>query len=155
MDESKPSSTPKSKYKPASLLDLLPAFRLKIGTLLANLTMAGHDPIPISTGRTPIQANANVLAGTGIKDSMHLYGLAADIISATKGWSDPEFFDALGLEAERLGLTWGGRFKNRPGGDRPHVQAIPVAAQNAIRALKSPETRNAYVALYYNSAGVA
>ncbi len=37
-------------------------------------------------------------------NSRHLVGKAADIISKKRGWNWPEFYDALHVEAEKLGL---------------------------------------------------
>ena len=59
-------------------------------------------------------------------------GAAADIVSASKLWSDPAFFRALGEEADRLGLYWGGHWK-KP--DSPHVQALGVASEPRFRLL--------------------
>jgi hypothetical protein len=80
--------------------------------------------------------------GTGIRDSMHIYGAAADIIDRQKLWKNPAFFAALGREAKKLGLTWGGDF-----GDPPHIQALPVSGQNGLR--RAPvASRDAYVQRY-------
>ena len=48
--------------------------------------------------------------------------LAADIVDATLWWGNPEFFVALGEEAEAVGLVWGGRWSNP---DSAHVQLWP------------------------------
>ena len=78
-------------------------------------------------------------------NSMHCYGAAVDIISASRAWDHPTFFEALGEESKRLGLVWGGDF-----GDRPHVQAVPIAAQAGLRKLRGLEVArlDRYVARY-------
>lgn len=61
--------------------------------------------------------------------------LAADIIHASDGWNNKDFFDALADAAERHGATSGHRWKWR---DSAHVQAIPVTAQRAVQAGADP-----------------
>lgn len=79
-------------------------------------------------------------------------GLAADIIDTRYGWGDREphsqkttqaaaFARALGREAEALGLTWGGRWKQSApiwaahdlGWDPMHVQAVSNDELPAVR----------------------
>src|SRR5688572_17621619 len=117
---------------------LLPTFAAKVEKLFERMRARGLDPILHEAYRT--RERAEMLAKdpdgpgpkrpAGIPDSMHIYGAAVDIISRSKQWADPKFFEALGEEAKKLKLTWGGDF-----GDMPHVQAVPytLAAQNAIR----------------------
>lgn len=111
---------------------LLPSFAAKLNILFARMRAAGWDPILNEGYRTPARAAELAKQGVGVADSMHSYGAAVDIISASRGWSNLAFFALLGQEAEALGLTWGGRFSKV---DRPHVQAIPVAQQAAFRKL--------------------
>lgn len=115
---------------------LLPSFRRRVEKLLERMRARGFTPVLRDGYRTPKQAAANARRGTGIRQSMHCYGAAADIICGHHGWNHPEFFRALGQEAERLGLIWGGRWRSR---DFPHVQAVRVRDQNALRAL--PESQ--------------
>lgn len=115
---------------------LSPAFANRLELLFKNLRMLGWDPCLNEGYRSPeraAQLAADYAAGKGpkaAKDSLHIYGVAADIISCTQGWSNPAFFKALGEEAKKLGLTWGGDF-----GDPDHVQAVPATnvAQNEVR----------------------
>lgn len=132
---------PDTSLKRIDSLDFLqPQFRGKVYELLRRLNAAGYDAIAWETYRTPARAKLLSDRGTGIKPladgtipiGMHQCGLAVDIVSKSKMWSPPKaFWDALGREAEALGMTWGGRWKRV---DKPHCQAVPVAQQNAVRA---------------------
>jgi hypothetical protein len=141
----KPVTTAIRKYREDDIDLLVPAFRQKIVQLLSNLRARGFDPIVFDAVRTAKEAQANAAKGTGIVDSLHLYGLAVDIIDADKGWSNPVFFKALRDEAEKLKLTSGARFSKI---DWPHVQAVPVSAQKAVRALATAAARNEFVKRY-------
>jgi GNAT superfamily N-acetyltransferase len=121
---------------------LLPSFARKVDLLIQRLRAQGFDPIFWEGYRTPERAADMARIGTGIRDSMHIYGAAVDIIDRNKLWKNPAFFRALGREAKALGLYWGGDF-----GDSPHVQALPVSAQNGLR--RAPvAARNTYVQRY-------
>lgn len=120
-----------------SLAHLTPSFRAEIGGLLADMHTAGYSPRVWETLRTPergawLQRNGRSKNGAR---SMHIYGVAADIICADHRWRCPGtcgFFDALGAAAQARGLEWGGAWRSFV--DRPHVQMIPVRDQRAIRA---------------------
>jgi hypothetical protein len=128
---------------------LLPSFAARVELLFQRMRKRRFDPVLHEGFRT--RARAEMLSrdpdgpgprkAPGIPHSMHIYGAAVDVISASRGYEHPAFFTALGEEAKRLGLTWGGDF-----GDRPHVQAIPYTsrAQNGLRAAAVHE-RDAYV----------
>jgi hypothetical protein len=141
-----------SKYKEDDVNLLLPTFRQRVLALLVRMRNRGFDPIVFDTKRTAAEAAANAAKGTGIVNSLHLTGAASDIISGSKGWSDPAFFEALGEEAKKLWLTWGGTFSKY---DPSHVQAIPVSLQNAYRALNTDAARDAFIEKYYETIGVA
>ena len=116
---------------------LVPSFRAKVVTLLARMKARGYDVQVWETFRSKARIALLAARGTGSPRSMHEFGVAADIVENDKTpWvaNIPGLWDALGFEAEALGLTWGGRFRNRK--DYPHVQAIPVAKQNAVRAAR-------------------
>lgn len=113
---------------------LLPPFRVRIRQLLQNLRALGYDPFLANTGRSRKRALALARQGLGIADSMHIYGAATDIASLSHGWEDPDFFDALRVEAKRLGLVSGADW-----GDDSHVQALPVNDQNAFRQMNTDE----------------
>lgn len=131
---------------------LLPSFRERVEILVDRLSHRGLDPVVWETFRT--QERAELLAKYGTSKngalSMHCYGAAADILSRRYKWSNPSFFRALGQEADRLGLTWGGDWDGDPSTkhsfvDSPHVQAIPVRQQNGLRAMPL-ELRDRFVA---------
>lgn len=115
---------------------LLPTMQVKVGELLAALRAQGFDPILFDGLRTREEAQRNLSRGTGIADSIHCYGAAADLVCAVHHWDcrrqGCKFFTKLGQTAEALGFTWGGRFTKT---DQPHVQGITVAKQRAMRAL--------------------
>ena len=116
---------------------LVPSFRAKVVTLLARMKARGYDVWLYETYRSPERIALLAARGTGSPRSMHEFGVAADIVEADKTpWvaNVPGLWDALGEEAEALKLTWGGRFRTRK--DYPHVQAISVAKQNAVRAAR-------------------
>lgn len=113
---------------------LVPSFRARVVKLLARMKARGYDVQVWETYRSPERIALLAARGTGSARSMHAYGVAADIVENDKSpWvaNVPGLWQALGEEAEALGLTWGGRWRRR---DFPHVQAIPVAKQNAVRA---------------------
>lgn len=126
---------------------LLPGFRKKLELVFWRLKMRGFKPALFEGLRSPARAKRLSIRGTGIKNSMHIYGIAADVVDRDKLHEAPAaFWQALGEEAERVGLTWGGRWKTekRPEGDRPHVQFIPISMQNRFMAMSEAE-RKAYV----------
>lgn len=118
--------------KPDDLDGLVPSFRQKVELLLAIMRRRGFNPVVVDGKRTQDEANANQAKGTGSKNSMHMWGVAADFADRDTAWAEDKFFDTLGMEAKRLGLCWGGDWK-KP--DRPHVQAIPAttSAQGQVR----------------------
>ena len=135
----------------ADLSRLLPSFQPLASKLLEALRERGFSPIARGSTRTPEQAAANAQRGTGIRNSLHLYGAALDVICGEHRWACHEhecgFFEALGEVAESLGLTWGGRWhRNGRGPDLPHVQCIAVHDQGAFRSLATREERDAFVA---------
>jgi hypothetical protein len=136
-----------SRVRVADLEALHPTFRRKVEALLARMRADGFDPMVWETYRTPARAKLLSARGTGAKPradgsipiGMHQLGLAVDIVSSSKRWSPkPTFWVALGKHAKALGLTWGGAWRNpktgKLGWDKPHVQAVPVRDQEALRA---------------------
>jgi hypothetical protein len=124
-----------AKVLPYSADDLEPDFRARLETVLSAMTARGLDPKVFEAGRT--QRRQAYLWGQGRLD-FPTYGRegsqvtwtltsnhgayparAVDVISKSKGWSDQSFFTALGEEAGKAGLTWGGNWKAR---DYPHVE---------------------------------
>lgn len=129
----KPAAAPASAIC-ADLAALSPAFRAGVERLLEQLRFAGYEPVVHETYRTPERAAMLAVGGTGIALSMHCLRIAADVICARHAYNcgrvNCDFYQRLGSTAERLGMTWGGRFERR---DLDHVQGVPVAAQHAAR----------------------
>ena len=126
----------------SSLALLLPSYLPKVKELVSTMAKLGFRPRIHETYRSDarclaLQAARKSRNGLG---SMHRYRAAVDIIDDVMLWSNPRFFAALGREAIKLGLTWGGDWDSNPAtaqtfDDRPHVQAIPLGRQDAFRAL--------------------
>jgi hypothetical protein len=112
-----------------------PTFRERVEEVIKRMNERKFDAIVWETFRTRERADMLAATGTGIRDSMHCYGLAVDIISHNDMWDAPkEFWDALGEEYETMAIVWGGRFKNRGlHGDRPHGQAVTVEQEHFVR----------------------
>ena len=131
-------------YKADDINQLLPSFRAVVQELLNRMGELGFQPVLHDGLRTAAEAAANAQTGKGIKDSMHLYGCAADIICDLHGWDchrhGCDFYNVLGREAEALKLTWGRHFSRS---DDCHVQAIPVKMQDKIRAARDATARDA------------
>ncbi len=120
---------------------LLPGFAAKVELLFRALREDGHDPMLWEGYRSEARALKLSQRGTGIKMSMHCLGAAVDIVDAEGMWAaSPEFWDAIGDEAEALGLTV--LYRNGRRIDRPHVQAIPIREQRAFRRLTAAERRD-------------
>ncbi|MCX7653594.1 MAG: M15 family metallopeptidase [Fervidobacterium sp.] len=92
------------------------------------LFLQGRAPVEVvntarkKVGLTPISAQENKIV-TLSKDSPHCYGLAFDFVPIVNGkviWNDDKLWEKCGKIAEKLGLEWGGRWKDFP--DKPHVQ---------------------------------
>ena len=136
-----------TKYRADDLTLLLPSFERKARAVLAEMVARGYDPVPFDTLRTPAEAAKFYARGVGSKNSMHLYGVACDVICGSHGWQCSahgcKFFQALGEVVEGLGLVWGGRWKRH---DLPHFQACSVADQAAVRAIADPVKRDAFIA---------
>jgi hypothetical protein len=124
---------------------LLPSFAAKIDLLIRRMRAEGYDPMFWEGYRSPERAAALERIGSGIRNSIHIYGAAADIVDRKKLWSNPAFFAALGRNAKAIGLTWGGDWKR---GDKPHVQGLPVSAQSQFRALPSAQAREQFLQRY-------
>lgn len=116
---------------------LLKPFADKVETLFERLRARGEDPLCWETWRSAERAQGLSDRGAGVKLSTHCLGLACDIVHAEDYWSaGRSFWDAVGEEAEALGLTWGGRWRRR---DFPHVQAVAVKDQAKVRRMSEQE----------------
>lgn len=128
----------------------MPAFRERIVALVTRLKERGFLPLVWETYRSPERSEHLVATGKSNSSgpSMHCYGVAADLVCAEHHWDCGKhgcgFFEALGKEAEKCGLTWGGRWKSIH--DFPHVQGVRVDQQAAIRSAKDHEARETLLA---------
>lgn len=114
---------------------LLKPFAKKLNLLFRRMRARGFQPMFWEGRRTAQRASELAKRGTGIKLSMHTLGAAADIVdgSTANPWkASPGFWTALGQEARKLGLTWGGDWSKR---DFSHVQALAVNQQTAFRRM--------------------
>lgn len=141
---------------------LLPCFQTKVRALVEALQARGFKPKVHETWRSPeraafLRSQGKSKTPTG-KLSMHCYGVAADLICDDHAWDCAKhrcaFFKALGEEAWKLGLTWGGDWDGDLGTpedfvDSPHVQAIPIRLQKKLRALPDDAARDAFVADFF------
>lgn len=132
---------------------LVPLFRERVELLLVRMREHGYDAMVWEAHRSLERAVELEQKGVGIAKSMHCYGVAVDIV-ATKPphWlPKPGFWDALGEEAEKLGLVWGGRWRSHkhPFGDRDHVQGVNVYDEDRVR-MGGPEQVAALVAKKLN-----
>ena len=133
---------------------LLPAFRARVEMVMRRLVAMDLDPVLHETFRSKERAAMLVASGKSKAKgglSMHCYGVAADVICKHHKWSCHEhactFFQQLGEQAQKCGLTWGGDWDWNPatndGWDKPHLQAVPVAKQRFIRSAKDQAEREA------------
>lgn len=110
---------------------LAPMFARTILAVMENMIDRGLDPQIheaersdalqrhyYAQGRT--RPGAIVTNAATADRSFHGFRLAVDIISRSKGWAAPmTFWTALGEEARKVRLVWGGSWRLR---DYPHVQ---------------------------------
>lgn len=103
---------------------LAPAFDRALQVTLDEMKAIGHDPIVFETIRSDQRQQALCKAGVSKAktgwSSWHFYGLAADVISASKEWGDEKFFADLARVAEGNGLASGLRWPTFH--DAPHLQ---------------------------------
>ncbi len=125
---------------------LQPAFADKLERLFRLLWADpdGKDAVLNEGWRSRERAKQLAGGGTGIEDSMHCYGLGADIVHRRLGWGAktdkptdpvPRLFKAVAKYAKQVGL-----FQLPNGQDPAHVQGVPVTnvAQNAVRQSADP-----------------
>ncbi len=99
---------------------LHPYFRDKIIQLIQNCKEKGIEVSVVESYRT--RAKQAEYFGMGRKytrsaggKSKHQYGLACDVVPIVKGeaqWDDKVLWRKVGVEGEKLGLRWGGRWRN-------------------------------------------
>lgn len=112
--------------------DLDPSFRPVVFELLARLTEQGLYVVIVDTLRTPEEHARNLAKGVSwAPHSRHLDGLAIDLCpvesyvagrSKLRWDADAPGWQVIGAVGERLGLRWGGRWKQR---DLGHLEWQP------------------------------
>ena len=131
---------------------LLPTFLAKVTLLIAAMQARGFKPKVWETRRTA--QRASYLASIGKSKngalSMHCLDCAVDFVDEDKLWDNPAFFKALGEEAKKLHMTWGGDWDGDPDTketfvDSPHIQGVTIAMQNRFRALRSVLAREEFL----------
>ena len=104
----------------ADLQSLHPYFRDKISVLMANCKAKGIDLAIVESYRTHAKQSEYYKMGkkytrsAGGK-SKHQYGLAVDVVPMINGepqWDNVGLWKKVGVEGEKLGLRWGGRWKS-------------------------------------------
>ncbi len=121
-----------------NLEDLDARFRPLAEQLLEECRRAGISLVVIDTRRTLAEHQRNLARGVSwIRHSLHLDGLAIDVCPETllreKFWAPaaPEW-QVAGEIGERLGMRWGGRWKQR---DMAHFEYVaPGAGREKRRA---------------------
>lgn len=104
--------------------DLEPRFRAKAVELIARAAEAGIPLMIVDTLRTPQEQAENIAKGVSwTTHSKHLTGRAIDVCPYERflidgpdklAWDASDaVWDTLGGIGERLGLRWGGRWKQR------------------------------------------
>jgi hypothetical protein len=103
----------------ADLQALHPFFREKIIELTrlcqqAGITLAIVESYRTHAKQSEYYAMGKAYTATPGGKSRHQYGLAVDIVPVVDSvavWNSPKLWRKIGLLGERLGLTWGGRWR--------------------------------------------
>jgi hypothetical protein len=98
---------------------LHPYFRDRIKTLIANCRAKGIELAVVESYRTHAKQNEYKVMGSkytssGAGRSKHQYGLAVDlvpIVDSVAVWDNKALWLKVGVEGEKLGLRWGGRWR--------------------------------------------
>lgn len=87
-------------------------FPLMVAALITWAYEHGYEITFGEAYRTPEQAALNAANGSGVANSLHTQRLAIDLNLFKDGvyLTDTKDHEPLGLEWERLGGSWGGRF---------------------------------------------
>jgi peptidoglycan L-alanyl-D-glutamate endopeptidase CwlK len=103
----------------ADLHSLHPYFRDKVCQLIKNCQAKGIELVVVESFRTHAKQKEYFKMGkkytrtTGGK-SKHQYGLAVDVVPVRDSvavWDNVALWKKIGVEGEKLGLRWGGRWK--------------------------------------------
>lgn len=98
---------------------LHPYFRDRIKTLIETCNAQGITLGVVESYRTHAKQNEYKVMGkkytnSGAGKSKHQYGLAVDVVPLVNGvavWDNKELWKRVGVEGEKLGLRWGGRWR--------------------------------------------
>ena len=94
-------------------------FTQDVARLIVEAKRRGFECALDQVKRTHIEANANAASGAGISNSLHLLGLACDLLLYRGGQylTDTGSYLSLGEYWESLGAgyAWGGRFARQDG----------------------------------------
>lgn len=104
----------------ADLSALHPYFRDRVQLLIHNCKKKGIELAIVETYRSPSKQNEYKAMGkkytrSKAGRSKHQYGLAIDvvpIIDSVAQWENRTLWRKVGLEGEKLGLRWGGRWRH-------------------------------------------
>lgn len=122
--------------------DLSPRFKPLAMELLARCTEAGIAVFIVDTLRTVQEQAENIRKGVSwTKNSKHLTGDAIDL-APYDTWNlhgpdklqwnaDDPAWDVMGVIGERLGLRWGGRWKQKDMGHFEYVEKPPNTTRAA------------------------
>lgn len=130
---------------------LAPRFRDAVRAALTECRAAGLDATVYEArrsdevqrayyalGRTVVPPRYTVTNASTAQGSWHFYGLAVDVISASRGWSvSGEWMRAVAVIFKRHGSAWGGEWRTR---DLPHFQWGRCAASPSRRARELYDT---------------
>lgn len=101
-------------------------FKTNVYCVVKDLEALGWRPLVRNGWRSRAQATANAAAGSGVKNSLHLSGLAADIVDASGyipekyKFVKKEFWKDLRNTAHKYDLRSGIDFRKV---DKPHIDA--------------------------------
>lgn len=120
---------------------LAPLMREAVKAAVAECKAAGFDVYVYETIRTNELAEMyhalGVSKATTAFRTWHFYGLAVDIISASRGWKawdDPEWRDGVVAIFKKHGMDWGGDWKSFR--DMPHFQWGKCRASPSDEAIR-------------------
>jgi len=131
------------------LASLDPRMRNKVTALMARMRSLGHKPMLFYAWRSletqaGLQAGGTSWVNFSFHNALNAQGepaaLGADIVDADVWWGAAgpaekaradRFFADLGREAKKLGLYWGGDWRNP---DSAHVQLFPNSALSSVKA---------------------
>ena len=90
-------------------------FTHDVALLILQAEKLGYSCAIDQVKRTQLEANANAASGVGIANSLHLIGLAADLLLYKDGsyLKGEQGYSDLGMWCESFSAShaWGGRFK--------------------------------------------